>query len=402
MEFTHDQRSILVSVKRIKQVNVLLFLLNIFFLVGTWLHNNGVLAHANSRILRTTAQLNLADENVIASWFSSMLLLLVAVSAGCCYIADNQGLSKLKDRVLNTGWMVFMFIFLVLSFDEMGSFHEVIGDTEMFKVLGGNSGWGGWLIFYLLIALVGLFMMAFFILKFFRNGVALSFAVLGVLLFLSNPLQENYEIDSWHNAADPNSWKRPVIFLLLEEGSELFASFCLFFSFTTYLKNSLAKSQPGITAGNFTISFPGKKRCSMYGVVLVIVSCLCMFIVKLNTGKPDPSVSGIPQNWFPSALSFMMSLGAIYLYYMSRHSIVNYRYIYLLTALLGILVSVNFGGNMYSYDGGIFGVFSLFLVGVLALTGIIALLKFNFSGARIIFITWVAFILIAYFTRDFY
>src|SRR3982750_4145316 len=99
--------NIQISSKKIKQVLAILFILNILMLFGTWLHNSGILKGVPNGILRLVAQLNLAAENVVAAWFSSMLLLLVAVAAGCSFLADNQRLPKLKDRVLNLGWIVF-------------------------------------------------------------------------------------------------------------------------------------------------------------------------------------------------------------------------------------------------------------------------------------------------------
>jgi hypothetical protein len=85
----------------------------------------------------------------------------------------------------------------------MGSFHEMIGESTAFKALGDGSSVSGWFVFYVVVGLAGIFMMLFFLLKFLRNKVALLFAVLGVLLFLSNPIQENYEIASFRNAANP-------------------------------------------------------------------------------------------------------------------------------------------------------------------------------------------------------
>jgi hypothetical protein len=56
----------------------LIIFFNSFFLAGTTLHNNNILA--DNGIIKEffLQQFNLALENVIAAWYSSMLLLSVA------------------------------------------------------------------------------------------------------------------------------------------------------------------------------------------------------------------------------------------------------------------------------------------------------------------------------------
>jgi hypothetical protein len=85
-----------ISSRKIRQVLLILFILNIIMLFGTWLYNGSIATSLPHVILRLVTQLDLAAENVPAAWFSSMLLLLVAVAAGCCYLADNQRLPKLR------------------------------------------------------------------------------------------------------------------------------------------------------------------------------------------------------------------------------------------------------------------------------------------------------------------
>ena len=68
---------------------------------------------------------------------------------------------NVKGRIINFGWIVMGGIFILLSFDEMGSFHEMIGSTTLFKKVG-HSEMGGWYFFYALIAVVAVFMMIFF------------------------------------------------------------------------------------------------------------------------------------------------------------------------------------------------------------------------------------------------
>jgi len=61
---------------------------------------------------------NLAVENVVASWMSSMLLLVIAIFALIGAVVDNRSAS------LRRGWFPVALIFAGLSLDEMASYHE--------------------------------------------------------------------------------------------------------------------------------------------------------------------------------------------------------------------------------------------------------------------------------------
>src|SRR5688572_4493720 len=49
-------------------------------------------------------QLHLGVENVLATWFASMLLLLVAIGAFLCFVVDRRYLESRWDRLLSGGW----------------------------------------------------------------------------------------------------------------------------------------------------------------------------------------------------------------------------------------------------------------------------------------------------------
>ena len=355
---------------RIKTALVILFFLNGIFLFGTSLHHTNSFPNAPSWVGRLLAQLNLGSENVAASWYSSMLLFLVAITSAFCFLADSQNPTNLKEKVLNIGWLAFTAIFLTLSFDEMGSVHEMIGDTAIFSSLGEGVSGGGWYIFYLLIAAVGLFMMLFFFIKFFRHWPALILAIMGVLLFLSNPLQENLEIGGTRSS--PGGWHRPVGFLLLEEGSELFASYCLLLSFTIYLKLSLGKkivSMGGVPSLHLLVP----RRLYINYLVVILVVATIMGSIKLLMPVPNYAGSGIAENWFPSALCFFSFLVALYFYRTVKAPTINPG-VYLLAAFSCLGMSLSFGADLYDPGDPVFQLISIcMLAGTLTAAALMSL-----------------------------
>ncbi len=381
MQEKFKQLSIQLNFKKLHQVLVLLFGLIIFFLVGTWLYNGTLLTSAPNPVKRLVTQLNLGTENVAASWYSSMLLFLVGVAAGLCFLADNQRLKSFWNRVLNLGWIMFSLIFITLSFDEMGSFHEVIGDSTLFKSAGEGMSGGGWYIFYLLVGAVGIFMMIFFLLKFFRNWAALGLAVLGVLLFLSNPLQENFEIESMKAAANQATWRRPIFFLLLEEGSELFGSYCLLFSFIIYLRTSVGKV--GNAYGPASLSLPSRRLILIQVGLAFAALTLCMLVIRFYLPVPKISGSGSADNWFPSITSFFCFIFVCYLLSAFKMSRPLFRTMVLAAAFTGFM-SLFFGANLYDFDDVFFVYFKVALLIGIIVSGVLFSIRFKNKFSQII------------------
>ncbi len=397
MKAATDTLKIIVNPRTFRKGLLLLFILNLLVLAGTWLHSSKTLRQVPNGVKRLVAQLNLGAENVVASWYSSMLLFLVGLAAAGCYFADRQRLQKPKDKFLNLGWIVFVSIFLLLSFDEMGSFHELIGDTAVFQSLGKGASGGGWYIFYVLIALVASFMTLFFILKFFRNKLALVLAIVGVGLFLSNPLQENFEIESWHNSVNPSTWQRPIGFLLLEEGSELFASYCLLFSFTAYLTYSLQKHTDSTKTSRFKLALPRQNSVLLFGITFFILVGLFMLLVKWDNWQIEGA--GIPRNWFPSAISFLTALLAYYLYVESRPD--SSPGLYLGFTVLCGFTSLYFGADLYNYHDKFFQILNILVMVVSVVLGVWALKQWNLRAKTGVF-AWLILFIPSFFTLGSY
>jgi hypothetical protein len=390
-----------IPLQKIKKVLSAIIILNILLLFGTWLDNSRLAYSSSFSVNLLFAQFNFAKENVAAAWYSSMLLLVAGLIAALCFITDMQRFTKPKERILNYGWIVVSMIFILLSFDEMGSFHEMIGETTLFQKVGNNKG-GGWYAFYALIGLVAVFMISFFIVKFKTNKKALLLTVLAVLLFVSNPLQEKYEMSSWRNSANPDLWRRPGFFLLLEEGSEIFASFCFLYSFTIYLIGVNNKNNNALSGQALNIILKLKSNFIFYLLGLMGFLGALMLLVKFNAWNIAGDDNGIPQNWFPGMMSFLAFLSSMYLYFFTEKQKVYSKRIYLLLAFTGLVTSVFFGSNIYGYRESLISKLPFIFLFLTTITGGVAIIKLPSSPVKIALCGWILFIVLAVFSKDFY
>ena len=148
--------------------------------------------------------------------------------------------------------------------------------------------------------------------------LATAFMVVGVLLLLSNPLQENFEIESMQNLGDPSQWKRPVIYLLLEEGSEIFATICFLVSTMTYYaySNRQIKSLNAVSSNNITFQI-SKIKLLWFTISLVILLGALMAIVDRYIQREVNNEIGIPKNWFPATMTFIVFISSLYFFYNS-------------------------------------------------------------------------------------
>jgi hypothetical protein len=323
--------------------------LNMFFLITTWVltqydryYPNGYLTESTALLPKITylllLQCSLGFENNIATWYSSMLLLVVAFVAIICFAVDYNQSDEWKKLFLSYGWIGIGLIFILLSFDEIGSFHETIGNS--INIAGKNNGW---LFFYIIVASVGIYIILFSIAKLKSNLPALLYIVLGTLLFLSNPLQETFEIDTFKASINPTHWKRNPLFLLLEEGSELFATWffllaALSYSFKTHISKYMDKKSVTIA---FNIPQETFYRIFFY---LILPLMILLFLTIENTAKSPIGESGNPKNWLLSIIFFTTFCISAYNY--SKGKIHKNHYI--LFGTVSVFLSVLYGSNDYT------------------------------------------------------
>ena len=245
-------------------------------------------------------QFHLGVENVVAAWYSSMLLLLVAAACGVAFALDRRrqvagpnGPSHLVDYA----WIVFGCGFAALSLDEIGSFHERIGmmtSLNRASWLPHQATPVGWVVLFAVpIAAFAMGMLAFGWLRLRHAPWALALFAVGVGLYLCDPLLEVFE-----GAVKDRGGALLLLERVLEEGvAELGGSCCILFGVLAYCHH--------VVGGRHTAFDPPSP-----GLVLVATAALTMAIPVAHAavlGLPAAD-TGIPENWFPAATLFMLAI----------------------------------------------------------------------------------------------
>ncbi len=382
-----------IPVSRIYTFFKLIIVINILFLIGTWLHAEKVIFPNSVTAQWWLVELNFAKENVVASWYSSMLMFCIGLSAALCFWADMLRTQNKMGRFLNYGWLLMAGIFIVLSFDEMGSFHEMLGQTPLLKKAGGGNGKR---VFFALIGVVAIFMAVFFFTKFKTNKLALLLTTIGLLLLVSNPFQEKFEIQSWRNSPDPSNWHRPIFYLLLEEGSEIFASFCFLFSFVIYAVNASA-----VTAGNkmLRLTSAAGKSFIVWPAVLALLLGIMMLLIRRNAWNLEGDDNGVPQDWPPAATAFAGFIAALYLFFKTGFE--GNRFVYISIAAVSLFTSAYFGSYMYGYWEGPFTEMPYILLGLIAIVGLVTVIKLKDFYTKLFVVTWVALMALSVSKKEF-
>jgi hypothetical protein len=244
---------------------------------------------------------HLATENVVAAWYSSMLLLMVALAAIAACSVDRRS----RRGNLSWGWTLMGLAFAGLSLDEIGSFHERIGMVRELSSSGEAAA--GWVfVLGIPIGVVALFLLAFATLHVRRVPAAFRWMVAGVGLFLSNPAFELVEMRLIHGAgADPATWQRTVhdLLLVLEEGVlELFGILCFLAAALTYL---------GTVAGPRVSWTFNTLRARWLIRGLTALAIMGVFVSAWVVSKLPPGDTGIPSNWFPAAMLMVAGIAML-------------------------------------------------------------------------------------------
>jgi hypothetical protein len=270
------------------------------------------------------SQFNLSSENTLASWYSSMLLFQTFIMAAVCFSADKQGERRSLFRF---GWLFIALFFLVLSLDEIGSLHENAGRISSMDVIG-DGGWQSVIAVPLLLVLIYMGIFAWKHLKPFPQSFLLFF--IGALLLLSLPFHEAFEMQSWSESGYSQTWKRPILLVLAEEGSELFASFCFFSAMILAMIGQHAESK------SLHLKFHTGRATGIlllfFAALMGLASLLYLVTETLNADE------GIALNWFPSASAFGVSFLLAYSNLKAMRPF----------AFLFALLSAFFGTNFYT------------------------------------------------------
>jgi hypothetical protein len=302
-----------------------LFLITLFFMLGTWMVGNFWQSYRLPWMewplfYKILLQADLARENDVAVWFSSMLLLFVSLVCLLCFAAEPRGENKSRLRF---GWAVSALIFAGLSLDEMGSLHEKIAIWQ------SDMGWLVLLVPFVIV--VPVYMLLFGLIQIRRSRVGFFFTLFGVVCFSLVPVFEFFEMSSLPEAGQP-------LWQALEEGTELIgmlaflaATFC-FALFFARMQNPA--SQPECATIRLEFS-----RRRFFDITLLLALFGFVGIAATNALIPKSDiygVDGIPENWFPSAL---LLCAALLLLHLARYGL----------AISAILMSIYVGSNLQDF-----------------------------------------------------
>lgn len=309
----------------------LMSLLSLLLLVGTgiavllWRSWDDSWAHTPF-LLRLFLEFDLTQENVVAAWFSSMFLLLIALAGiGSFATAPRCGKSWLRF-----GWLIFSAGFCALSIDELGELHER---------LHLPTGAVGDAIWYLpVVVAIPVYMLLFGWSQFRQDQGAFACLIIGAGCFASIPFQEDLEIAS--SVANGSAWQRPVAAMLLEEGSELLGMMFFLFATARYATSNASEAQPrkfedGAARG------PSDLILSGFGLAITALAILAVLVIP-GLIKDLPG-SGQPQNWFASAFAFCGAVFAAYAIPILPDQISRRKIFVFLTSAL--MISVICGSN---------------------------------------------------------
>jgi hypothetical protein len=292
-------------------------------------------------------QFNLATENVLATWYSSMLLLLISVMAVLCFVADRSFPRSDKFRYSNLGWLLLSVLFAGLSLDELGSLHERIGMLTILNPFGDYAL--GWIdLFALPIAFVAFFMLAFGWIHIRRSRGAFVFLIVGITLFLSIPLQERIEMILWNSApGGKQAWLRPIHHILLEEGAELFGSLCFLNTMAIYLISVIKRHARLTNSTELNLRLVLANKTAIL-IVISIIGLLAMGMIGVHfvMNYAPPVDKGIAPNWFPSSLAWIAATMCFLIWDDASENRRFGKSAYFIGGIFCLITSIYYGANM--------------------------------------------------------
>jgi hypothetical protein len=353
-----------------------------------------------------TNQLHLGTENVLASWYSSSLLLLVSLGAFLCFVVDRE-FDEVDHPWLSWGWIVLALCFLLLSADEVGSLHERFRALPEDHSLGG--GLGGWTDPILApIVAVAVFLVMFGLVRLRTAPRAFVYLALGVGLFALNPLLETTE-HSIKPGENGEGWLVHGLVYHFEEGTEIFGSLFFLAAMGSFLIHKLAKSG-GVGGdereGESSFELPAETAWSG-SIAFFWIIAGGWALIEATDFDGYGGDRGIPQNWFAGAVATVVACAATLLKRTLRASEGRRRWSLLLLPSCFWFLGFYYGGFLQGWLGssdtkhlGIGVALDWTLIGVLPIVtfGLWPLTRGYLS--RIGFIAWIALFVIGVLPND--
>ena len=283
-------------------------------------------------------QFDLTRENVLATWFSSLIL---AMNGFLAIVIGLRAYGRLK------GWQRLVWIglglgFLFLSADETGSIHERALFLRQLLPSDSAESEGPGILLYLIIGLVavvgGLSLFSFW--QRLRDDRLAPWLFLGGILFLGSiPFQEMYEMSQLHAAADPSVWQRPILFMILEEGAELAGMLCFLTALTRI------RLQATALPASINKEVISRQLGFGIGVLILWAGLLVPFSIILLERLLNVGDSGILANWLIGAPEFGVSLLILAFVYAGKQKSQVDKFLKIV-GILFLLLSIYHGANL--------------------------------------------------------
>lgn len=309
--------------KRIKMLLGGLLAAALVILAGTaahWLYGR---QGAPQAVAAFTYQFDLTMENVVATWFSSMLLLVAGLAAWLCHAAAGHE-SKAGGARMRDGWLALAAGFVLLSLDEAASLHERIARNEFVLDLAMQ--------FWPVFLAVPIYLIAFGWHQLRRSPRAFAMLAVGVALLTSVPLQEYIEEITWEQPGQP---QRPLPMILLEEGSELAGGLLCLSALLSYAFYIARRRARWMGDGPALVVPLRRPRAGLIAAGLGLLGAA--YAASFLMADPDPNV-GTLSNWPPAALALIAALLA-------------FRARRLWAGAVCLAVSVFVGAELYAVTG---------------------------------------------------
>jgi hypothetical protein len=280
---------------------------------------------------------SLGAEDNLGAWYSSLLLLAVSLAWLLCFLLDAQPTWRF-------GWLVLAALFMALSLDEAGSFHERLG------ALPGRSQLQ---VVAVPLAIVGLFMIAFGWVRLRRSWSGVALLVLAFAMYASVPVQERLAEVLRAAGRYGSSWHSNTVDVVLEEGSELVGTLSFLAAALVYV-HRLAL-QRGYAAAGLWLEAPVSLDARLWRRILAGAIALWaagfavieLTIQILPHSGFKPGQLGSPSAWFASMFGILIGAAALGLAGATaiRSAPERLRRVWKGAGLLSLLLSVHFGAG---------------------------------------------------------
>ncbi|MBY6202097.1 hypothetical protein KUV65_12035 [Maritalea mobilis] len=334
--------------------------------VDFWLHND-VDWRDWPLAYKLMLQGNLAQENVLGAWFSSMLLLMAGAAFLLCFAAEPRDAGK---SVFRFGWLLFGLVFVGLSLDELGSFHERLALWQP------DAAWRLMIVGFILV--VPVYMTGFGLVQLRRSRAGAGLIVLGVACFSLIPVYEHFEIMGLAAPGVPGR-SGHALWTAAEETTELLGMIAFLAAALVFAATFSHRPMAGSGAPRLSLRLSPPVLAGAYLIVVGLAAAGAYASRRWLAVLEEDGVNGLPENWFVGAPLFLSALVVLALSQGRVHRSFGWAIAFsavLVSALVGADIQKFFWSEEMAW-------LKWGLAGALAVAGIIALMPRSALAVRI-------------------